>query len=206
MLGDEMMTVVVTGVALAAVCVPFFQGLRTVLGGFAATRHVAPEELRAGKSRRPGSTEPLSLLMIRVLQKSLRESERDGQPSDFVFDATRQYVINEYEHNYARLISMYASLLPPIGFIGTTGGMLILFVSMHLAEDSLELGALAIALTSSVFALVAYAGLEGMKIRLYSRLLSSLRDVEALYQKADARRDQATAERGAMPRGAAASA
>ena len=77
---------------------------------------------------------------------------------------------------------------------------------MHLAEDSLELGALAIALTSSVFALVAYAGLEGMKIRLYSRLLSSLRDVEALYQKADARRDQATAERGAMPRGAAASA
>jgi hypothetical protein len=206
MLGDEMMTVVVTGVALAAVCVPFLQGLRTVLGGFAATRHVAPEELRSGKSQRPGSTEPLSLLMIRVLQKSLRESERDGQPSDFVFDATRQYVINEYEHNYARLISMYASLLPPIGFIGTTGGMLILFVSMHLAEDSLELGALAIALTSSVFALVAYAGLEGMKIRLYSRLLSSLRDVEALYHKADARREQATAERGAMPKGAAASA
>jgi hypothetical protein len=143
--------------------------------------------------------------MIRVLQKSLREGERGGQPSDFVYDASRQYVINEYEHHYARLITMYASLLPPIGFIGTTGGMLILFLSMHLADDSLELGALAIALTSSVFALIAYAALEAMKIRVYGRLLDSLRDVEALYQKADARREQAAGDRQAMPKRASAS-
>jgi hypothetical protein len=104
------------------------------------------------------------------------------------------------------LITMYASLLPPIGFIGTTGGMLILFLSMHLADDSLELGALAIALTSSVFALIAYAGLEGLKIRLYSRLLDSLRDVEALFHKADARREQASNSRSGMPKGAPISA
>jgi hypothetical protein len=145
--------------------------------------------------------------MLRVLKKSLLEGEREGQPSDFVFDATRQYVLNEYEHHYARLITMYASLLPPIGFIGTTGGMLILFLSMHLADDSLELGALAIALTSSVFALVAYAGLEAMKIRVYGRLLDSLRDVEALYQQADARREQAGSSAGSgMAASAAASA
>jgi hypothetical protein len=206
MLGDEMMTILVTGVALAAVCVPFFHGLRTALGGWSATRRVSPEELRRGKADSKGGTEPLSLLMIRVLQKSLREGERDGQPSDFVFDATRQYVINEYEHNYSRLITMYASLLPPIGFIGTTGGMLILFLSMHLGDDSLELGALAIALTSSVFALIAYACLEGLKIRVYARLLGSIRDVESLFHKADARREQASADRPAMPKGAPVSA
>jgi len=206
MLGDEMMTWLVTGVALAAVCVPFVQGFRTALGAWSATRRVSAEELRAGKANRPGSNEPLALLMIRVLQKSLREGERDGQPSDVVFDATRQYVVNEYEHHYARLITMYASLLPPIGFIGTTGGMLILFLSMHLADDSLELGALAIALTSSVFALIAYAGLEAMKIRIYGRLLESMRDVEALFQQADARREQAAGERRGMPKSATASA
>ncbi|MHA7835907.1 MAG: hypothetical protein ACX98W_00435 [bacterium] len=205
-LGDEMMTWLVTGLALAAVCVPFVQGLRTALGAWSATRRVSSEELRRGQSERRSGGEPLALLMLRVLQKSLREGEREGQPSDFVFDATRQYTINEYEHHYARLITMYASLLPPIGFIGTTGGMLILFLSMHLADDSLELGALAIALTSSVFALIAYAGLEGLKIRLYGRLLGSLRDVEALYQKADARREQAAADRSVLPKGAAASA
>ncbi len=206
MLGDETMTFLVTGVALAAVCVPFFQGIRTVLSGWAATRRASMDELKQGRAANQGRTEPLACLMIRVLQKSLRDGEREGQPADFVFDATRQYVVNEYEHNYARLITMYASLLPPIGFIGTTGGMLILFLSMHLADDSLELGALAIALTSSVFALVAYAALEGLKIRIYSRLLESLRDVEALYQKADARREQASADRSAMPKGAPASA
>ncbi|MCP4905287.1 MAG: hypothetical protein GY910_09930 [bacterium] len=206
MLGDETMTILVTVIALVAVCVPFGQGLRTVLGGWAATRRVSAEELRRGKTDLPGRTEPLALLMIRVLQKSLRDGEREDRPSDFVFDATRQYIINEYEHNYSRLITMYASLLPPIGFIGTTGGMLILFISMHMADDSLELGALAIALTSSVFALVAYAALEGLKIRVYSRLLVSLRDVEGLFQKADARRDQALADRSVMPKGAPASA
>ncbi len=206
MLSDEMMTVLVTGIALTAVLVPLVQGLRVVMGGMSATRRVGMEALRRGSADRPGGAEPLALLMIRILQKSLREGEREGQPSDFIFDASRQYVLNEYEHHYARLISMYASLLPPIGFIGTTGGMLILFLSMHLADDSLELGALAIALTSSVFALIAYAGLEGLKIRLYSRLLDSLRDVEALYHKADARREQAVPARSATSKSAAASA
>lgn len=204
MLGDETMTILVTLISLVAVCFPFLQGLRTALGGWSATRRVSGEELRRGRCDSPGKTEPLALLMIRVLQKSLREGQ--GQSPDFVFDATRQFVVNEYEHNYSRLITMYASLLPPIGFIGTTGGMLILFISMHMADDSLELGALAIALTSSVFALIAYAALEGLKIQIYSRLLTSVRDVELLYQKADARREQASADRPAMPKGAPASA
>jgi hypothetical protein len=206
MLGDEMMTILVTGIALGAVLVPLVQGLRVVMGGWSATRRVGAEELRRGKPDRAGGAEPLSLLMLRVLQKSLREGEREGQPSDFVFDASRQYILNEYDHHYARLITMYASLLPPIGFIGTTGGMLILFLSMHLADDSLELGALAIALTSSVFALIAYAGLEGLKIRLYARLLDSLRDVQGLYQQADARREQSAPGRSATQQGATASA
>jgi hypothetical protein len=206
MLGDEMMTWLVTGVALSAVCVPFVQGMRRAFGAWSATRRVSPEELRAGKAHQSGANEPLALLMIRVLQKSIREGEREGQPSDFVFDATRQYVINEYEQYYARLITMYASLLPPIGFIGTTGGMLILFLSMHLDDNSLELGALAIALTSSVFALIAYAALEAMKIRVYGRLLDALRDVEDLYRQADTRREEANRANRTMPTTAAASA
>jgi hypothetical protein len=206
MFGDEMMTVLVSGIALVAVLLPLTRGLRVVMGGWRATRRVSAEELRQGKPESATGTEPLALLMLRVLQKSLREGEQEGQSSDFVFDATRQYIVNEYDHHYSRLITMYASLLPPIGFIGTTGGMLILFLSMHLANDSLELGALAIALTSSVFALIAYAGLEGLKIRLYTRLLDSIRDVEALYHQAGSRREQAQGPRLGMQKQAATSA
>ncbi len=77
-------------------------------------------------------------------------------------------------------------------------------------DDSLELSALAIALTSSVFALVAYAALEGLKIRLYARLLGSLRDVEALFHKAGHKADpqpaQALSSASQMPKRAPTSA
>ena len=73
---------------------------------------------------------------------------------------------------------MCANILPPIGFIGTTGGLMILFVSMRVASDSLELGALAVALGSSIFALVGYTFLEGLRFRLYRRLLARLDDAQ----------------------------
>jgi hypothetical protein len=102
-------------------------------------------------------------------------------------DASKQYVVNEYDAHYAQPISMYANLLPPIGFIGTTGGLLILFVSMHMAHADLELGALAIALLSSIFALIGFSTLEGIKIRLYGRLLMCLDEVLALQRAAEDR-------------------
>ncbi len=184
--GDEMLTWMVTIFALAAVWLPFYRGFKLALQAWAATRHIPEAELRKGLAEESNvMVEPIALLMVRVLSKALRENKGERHPTDFIFDATRQYVINEYDDNYTRIISMYASLLPPIGFIGTTAGMLILFVSMHFANSSLELGALAIALTSSIFALIGYAALEGLKIRLYGRLLGRLRDVQLLHREAE---------------------
>jgi biopolymer transport protein ExbB/TolQ len=193
--GSEAVTWLVSGLSLAAVWLPFVRGMRLSLQAWAATRRVPLSELRgAGRdlARENGGSgiEPISLLMLRILRKALRENEKEGHPTDFIFDATRQYVINEYDDHYTRLIGMYASLLPPLGFIGTTGGMLILFLSMHLGSESLEIGALAMALTSTVFALIAYAILDGFKIRLYGRLLACVADVRSLFREADAQREQ----------------
>ena len=79
---------------------------------------------------------------------------------------------------------MCANILPPIGFIGTTGGLMILFVSMRVASESLELGALAVALGSSIFALLGYTFLEGLRFRLYGRLLARLDDALEFQRKA----------------------
>jgi hypothetical protein len=187
---DAAMTWVVTVIALFAVWLPFYRGLKLTLQAWNATRHYSNADLMKDAVKGKDSAPPIALLMMRVLKKALHENETERHPSDFIFDATRQYVINEYDDHYTRVISMYASLLPPIGFIGTTGGMLILFISMHMADSSLELGALAIALTSSIFALIGYAVLEALKIRLYGRLLMRVRDVQTLYQEADARRQR----------------
>lgn len=200
-----MWSAIVTAGVFLAVLVPFANGLRAVVSAWSATRRVGPDELRRGQSDRKGGAEPLAILMIRILQKSLRDNESDGQPSDFVFDASRQYVMNEYEHNYARLISMYANLLPPLGFVGTTGGMLLNFMSMHSNDEGLEVVSLALALSSSFFALFSFAVLDALKLRLYSRLLAATRDVQVLYHKAESRRDQTSSDRPVVPKGARAS-
>ena len=121
------------------------------------------------------------MLLHGVLTRSLRSREADTYPAEFVVDAARQYVSNEYETAYARPISMYASLLPPLGIIGTTIGMFLLILSRHSGSDTLELVALALALTKTIFALIGYAVLEGWKISLYGRLSRALDEVVALH-------------------------
>jgi hypothetical protein len=167
-----------SALALVAVWIPFQRGLRVCVRASAATRRIPPSQLRLApaKSERTAS---LTLLMLQVLRQALRDG--GDQPPEFLLDATRQYVVGEWERHYAGLISMYANILPPIGFIGTTGGLLVLFLSRRLEDASLEIGALAVALVSSVLALVAFAVLESLKIRLYGRLLVCLEDVTALF-------------------------
>ena len=183
--GELGLVSLLTAVSLLAVWIPLYRALRICLQARSATRCVPGRALK--KSLQGGAgvgREPLAVLMFRVLMRSLRDGAAEGYPSDFVVDASRQYVVNEYESHYACIISMYANLLPPIGFIGTTGGMLILFLSIHLGEVSLELGALALALTSSIFALIGFAVLEGLKIRLYGRLLRCLDEVSDQQRRA----------------------
>jgi hypothetical protein len=152
----------------------------------AATRRMDPGELRRRVESSTGAAgEPLAALMLRTLVDSLRS--RGDQPKEFIVDATKQYVVNEYDAHFTRPISMYANLLPPIGLAGTTAGMLALFVSLHRANASLELGALAVALLSSMFALMGYSVLEAIKLRLYGRLLDCVEDVLALQRKAEER-------------------
>ena len=181
---DLLMTSGLSALALAAVFFPLYRGLRLCLAARAATQRIESAELkRRMEQTTSGADEPLAMLMVRTLVKSLREGQ--GYPREFIVDATKQYVVNEYDAHYARPISMYANLLPPIGFIGTTTGLLVLFIAMHLADGSLELGALAIALTSSVFALIGFSTLEGIKIRLYGRLLACLEEVLDLQRRAE---------------------
>lgn len=180
---DRAVVAVVSGVSLLAVVVPLYRGLKVCIRARSATRYVPRRVLeKGGQPRGSEAGMGLALLMLRVLRKSEREG--GAYPTEFILDATKQYVVNEYEEAYARLISMYANLLPPIGFIGTTSGMLILLMSMHLSDATLELGALALALTSSLFALIGFALLESLKIRLYGRLQRCLGEVVSAHRSA----------------------
>jgi biopolymer transport protein ExbB/TolQ len=204
LLGGESLTWLVTLFALVVVWVPFYRGLKLSFQAWSATRRMERGELRSALQQgNRDDVEPLALLLLRILRKSLQSADSEEHPSDMIFDASRQYVMNEYDLYYTRLITMFASLLPPIGFIGTTVGMLILFVSMHQANASLELSALAVALTSSIFALIGFAILEGLKIHLYRRLLLCLREVQSLFEDTEAGRGREAGTKAAAGRRAA---
>ncbi len=182
---DLGMALLISTVSLLAVTAPLLRGVLISLRALAATRRVVRSEIdHLLRKTGPSRAEPVTLQMLRVLRNSMQESGRDRHPTDFLVDASRQYVAHDYEAHYARPISMCANILPPIGFIGTTGGLLVLFLSRHLSSDSLELGALAMALTSSLFALIGFALLEGFKFSLYRRLLARLDDAVDFFRNA----------------------
>ncbi|MEZ4292540.1 MAG: hypothetical protein R3E53_19150 [Myxococcota bacterium] len=120
-----------------------------------------------------GTRDRVSALMAEVASSAAAQ-EAGRTPDAFVRDAAKQIVVDEYESAFAQPISMYANILPPIGFIGTTCGLAVLLLSMRISHDALQLGALALALSSTIFALIGYAILEGFKIHLYARLARSI--------------------------------
>ena len=181
---DVSITFFVSIISMVAIWVPLFKGGKLALQGLGVTRRMNSAEIeRHVRQGGSGGPQAVTVHMLMVLRKALRENQ-SGHPTEFVIDASKQFVTNDYEARYARPISMFASILPPIGFIGTTCGLLILFLSMRIANDSLEMGALALALTSSIFALVGYAALEGFKIRLYHRMIARLDDALIFYRNA----------------------
>ena len=193
---DLGLTGLVSALALLVVWVPFYRGLRLLLEARSATRTLSANELkRVVQGQSVGGVEPIAALLLRVLRKSMQQKSSRELPHEFVVDASRQYAVNEYDAHYACRISMYSNILPPIGFIGTTGGLLILFFSMHMSNASLELGALALALVSTILALMGFAVLEGLKIGLYGRMLRCIDHAleEALRLRASAAASSASA-------------
>ncbi|MDP6978222.1 MAG: MotA/TolQ/ExbB proton channel family protein [Myxococcota bacterium] len=167
---DWILAGIASFVSLLVLWVPLARGMNLFLRARVATRRIAADELaKVREGAAEGDPQALALLFDQVEAESQSENH-DALSQAFIRDASRQYVVNEYSSRYADPIAMYANILPPIGFVGTTIGLMVLFVSMHVAHDSLQLSALALALSSSIFALIGYATLEGLRIHLYGRL------------------------------------
>jgi len=193
-----LIVIVMSGLSLVAICVPLYRGLLLCLRAWKATRLVPRPALEKSlQFATKGPVDSIAVLMLRVLAKSLRSPDARAVASDFVVDARRQYVMNEYESSYARPISMYSNLLPPVGLAGNAIGMLILLVSKHMAGTPLELGALGLALSSTIFALLGYAAIEAVKLRLYGRMLRCLDEVVSLHRLSEERAERAPVKTGA---------
>ena len=177
--------------AIVAVLIPFLLGLRASLRAFSVTRRLDDRDIeRALKSERGEAGEPIAVQVLRVLRSSLRENQGERMPTAFLVDASRQYVTHEVRANYFDPISMFSNILPPIGFIGTLIGLVVLVLSKSSGSETLELIGLAGAVSKSILALFGFIVLESIKILLYGRMMRGLDDALGLYQRQGARQPE----------------
>lgn len=179
----------ITIAAIVAVLIPFLFGLRASLRAFAVTKRLDDREIERalrGAVGEPG--EPVAVQVLRVLRSSLRENHDERMPTAFLVDASRQYVTHEVRANYFDPISMFSNILPPIGFIGTLIGLVVLVLSKESGSETLELIGLAGAVSKSILALFGFIVLESIKILLYGRMMRGLDDALGLYQRQGATR------------------
>jgi hypothetical protein len=187
--GAITLALLVTVFAIVAVLIPFLLGLRCSLRAFAVTRRVGERDLeRALRHDAAAAGEPIAVQVLRVLRSSLRESQGERMPTAFLVDASRQYVGNEYRASYVDPISMYSNILPPIGFIGTLIGLVVLVLSKHHGSETLELVGLAGAVSKSILALFGFIVLESLKIVLYGRMMAGLDDALGHHERQHASR------------------
>jgi len=84
-------------------------------------------------------------------------------------DSTEQIMENFFENRYIRPISMYSNLLPPVGFIGTIIGMIIVFSNKGGANSQLNASGLGVALLSTLYALSGFVVIEVVKMWFINR-------------------------------------
>jgi hypothetical protein len=179
----------VTIAAIVAVLIPFLLGLRSSLRAFSVTRRIDDRDIeRALRNDRGEPGEPVAVQVLRVLRSSLRENQGERMPTAFLVDASRQYVTHEVRSNYFDPISMFSNILPPIGFIGTLIGLVVLVLSKESGSETLELVGLAGAVSKSILALFGFIVLESIKILLYGRMMRGLDDALGLYERQGAAR------------------
>jgi len=114
----------------------------------------------------------LELITAKTLYTAVKEYKakpNESYSKVFLIDATRQLAENYFESKFSQPISMCSNLLPPLGFIGTVLGMVIIFVAKGQAGHDLNLEGLSVALLTTLFALVFFVMLETTKMYLCRR-------------------------------------
>lgn len=114
---------------------------------------------------------PLMILTAKTLYDAYKAHKRAKTPLFLkaLEDSTEQIMENFFENRYIRPISMYSNLLPPIGFIGTIIGMIIVFSNKGGANSQLNAAGLGVALLSTLYALSGFVVIEVVKMWFINR-------------------------------------
>ncbi|ABW67041.1 MotA/TolQ/ExbB proton channel family protein [Desulfosudis oleivorans] len=141
----------------------FFNGLWISLKAFRWLRRVDDQTIEESLSEAPYADDPVVMLVAKTVSGDRRDPRRNTAERLFLADATRQMAENMFESRYMEPLTMFASLLPPLGFIGTVFGMILIFLVKVDPGSELNTIGLGAALFTTLAALILFVVLEIIK-------------------------------------------
>lgn len=131
-----------------------------LIQAFRHARLISNENLTQEMKKVSQVNDPLMVLTAKTLYSAHQEHE--GNPY-FLVDATHQLVENLFLSKYVNKITMITNLLPPMGFIGTIFGMIMIFLAKGDPNSDLNTSGLGAALFTTLMALTCFVLVEVVK-------------------------------------------
>jgi biopolymer transport protein ExbB len=145
-----------------------FNGLWLIYKAFKQLKRIKKSLLNKEAKTKSSPDDPLCVLTAKTLYTAHKEYKKGTYPQSFLVDATRQLMENLFEVNYLSKITAISNLLPPMGFIGTIFGMIMIFMAKADPNSELNTTGLGVALFTTLAALSCFVVLEALKMRASS--------------------------------------
>jgi len=146
----------------------FIFAFAMAIRAFLHAKSSAPDYLDSVKDNPASPKDNLAESAAKILWSTSKNEDKNGYtaPPEFLRDATRQVVENDFDGKFVNRISMCANLLPPIGLWGTIAGMIVIFLYTGDPGNALNKGAIGTKLWSTFLALLYYVSLEAICLLL----------------------------------------
>lgn len=159
----------------------FFNGLWAGIRGLKWMRRISHAEITSKAQEEISPDDPLMLVVAKSFSGSKKKYGKNPSQLSFLADATRKMAENLFETKYLEPLILSSNLLPPMGFIGTVFGMIMIFLAKVNPGSELNTIGLGAALFTTLLALILFVILEAMKL-LLSRLMKQRIEYGLFYE------------------------
>lgn len=187
----------VQGVIYIGSAILFFNASWLIFQAYRHARLVKKDRLTTLVGKESRLDDPLMVMAAKTYYSARNEHGETQYPASFLVDATHQLVENLYHTRYINKITMITNLFPPMGFIGTIFGMIMIFLAKGDPNSDLNTTGLGAALFTTLMALTCFVILEVFKKNLINLAASRIERALSFQGSGPSRHDEAAPTKAA---------
>lgn len=159
----HIVSAVVQGIVYIGSSILFLHAIWLIVRAYRHIRFVSFEKMSTEVKKESRIDDPLMILTAKTLYTAYNDQKEGNYSKSFLTDATHQLIENLFHTKYVNKITMITNLLPPMGFIGTIFGMIMIFLAKGDPNSDLNTTGLGAALFTTLMALSCFVMIEVLK-------------------------------------------